>query len=260
MSTSNKSITILVVDDEKLIRNLLGDTLAALGYTTITAEDYAEAVGILESKHVDIVITDIMLPDKTGIELIAKVKERLPRTPVLAISGKNVPKQIVMEAGADGFLVKPFRIGVVEDLIQKTLLKYDINSTTGAPRKKRILVVDDEPDVVSTLIESLEALGYNASGSNNGNEALEILAKSPYDLVITDIRMPERNGIDLLNDIKSKYPDLPVVIITGYTLAYPPEQAKREGANGYIAKPFRINQIDDLLAKLLYNFKIKNDN
>ena len=99
MSAHNKSITILVVDDEKLIRNLLGDTLAALGYTTITAEDYTEANGILENRHIDIVITDIMLPDKTGIELIARVKEKMPKTPVLAISGKNVPKQIVMDAG-----------------------------------------------------------------------------------------------------------------------------------------------------------------
>lgn len=260
MSAHNKSITILVVDDEKLIRNLLGDTLAALGYTTITAEDYTEANGILENRHIDIVITDIMLPDKTGIELIARVKEKMPKTPVLAISGKNVPKQIVMDAGADGFLVKPFRIGVVEDLIQKTLLKYDINGSTGSSHRKRILVVDDEPDVVSTLIESLEALGYYAKGSSNGNEALEMLGREQYDLVITDIRMPERNGIDLLNDIRVTHPNLPVVIITGYTLAYPPEQAKREGANGYIAKPFRINQIDDLLAKLLYNFKIKNEN
>ena len=87
-----------------------------------------------------------------------------------------------------------------------------------------------------------------------------MLGREQYDLVITDIRMPERNGIDLLNDIRVTHPNLPVVIITGYTLAYPPEQAKREGANGYIAKPFRINQIDDLLAKLLYNFKIKNEN
>lgn len=259
MSANPKSITVLVVDDEKLIRNLLGETLAALGYITLTAEDFDSAMSILDSKPVDVVITDIMLPDKTGIELITKVKEKFPGTPILAISGKNVPKQIVMDAGADGYLMKPFRIGVVEDLIQKTLMKYDINDAATAPRKKKILVVDDEPDIVSTLLESLEALGYYARGTNNGREALEALSYEAYDLVITDIRMPEKNGIDLLNDIKKQYPNIPVVIITGYTLAYPPEQAKREGANGYIAKPFRINQIDDLLAKLLYNFNLNKD-
>ncbi|MCP4584145.1 MAG: response regulator [candidate division Zixibacteria bacterium] len=257
MPNSYESITILVIDDEKLIRDLLGETLGALGYTALTAEDFKGAVNILDSQSIDVVITDIMLPDKSGIELIELVKKNFAKTPVLAISGKNIPRQEILDAGADGFLAKPFRIGVVEEMIQKTLLQQDIERANPIPGRKKILVVDDEPDVVSTLIESLDALGYQAIGAANGVEALEIIEKDSFDLVITDIRMPEKNGIDLLKDIKSKFPDLPVVIITGYTLAYPPEQAKKEGAEGYIPKPFRINQIDELLAKILYDFEKK---
>ena len=250
-----KSITVLVVDDEKLIRNLLGDTLGALGYSTITVEDYTSAVATLKKESIDVVITDILLPDQLGFELIAHVKDRYPGIPVLAISGQPVSRSDVLEAGADGFLTKPFRIGVVEDLIQTTLLRYDIKDAQTGANRKRILVVDDEPDVITTLMESLEALGYEADGAGNGVEALACLEDKKFDLVITDIRMPEKNGIDLLNDIKAEYPELPVVIITGYTLAYPPDQAMREGAQGYIAKPFRINQIDELLGKIFYNFK-----
>ena len=69
--------------------------------------------------------------------------------------------------------------------------------------------------------------------------------------------MPRLNGIQLLQSLKAKYPDLPVVIITGYPLAYPPQKAIQEGASGYIAKPFRINQIDKLLSKILYNYEVK---
>jgi CheY-like chemotaxis protein len=257
MADSCKTITILVVDDEKLIRSLLGDTLGALGYSTITVEDYNSAVKVLEKQEVDVVITDILLPDQLGYDLIKLVKSEYPGIPILAISGKPISKKDVIEAGADGFLSKPFRIGVVEDLIQTTLLRYDIRGAKSLPKRKRILVVDDEPDVISTLIESLEVLGYSADGAGNGIEALEALAKKPFDLVITDIRMPQKNGIDLLKDIKVAYPATPVVIITGYPLAYPPDQAICEGADGYIAKPFRINQIDELLAKLLYNFKVE---
>lgn len=251
------SIKVLVVDDDRLIRNLLGDTLGALGYLTITVEDYIRAVEVLENESVDVVITDILLPDKLGYDLIKLIKKTHPQTPVLAISGKPISRAEVIEAGADGFLSKPFRIGVVEDLIQTTLLRCDVKNVKAEPSRKKILVVDDEPDVISTLIESLEALGYRSDGAGNGVQALEKLEVNNYDLVITDIRMPEKNGIDLLNNIKVKYPDLPVLIITGYTLAYPPEQARQEGADGYIAKPFRINQIDDLLAKLLFNFSNK---
>jgi len=257
LAQGNKSITVLVVDDEKMIRDLLGDTLSAIGYTTKTAEDFDSAQELLKIGGIDVVITDIMLSDKTGFELIKLVKDQYPNTPVLAISGKNISKQSIMNVGADGYLAKPFRIGVVEEMIQKTLLHRDIDAARHIPGRKKILVVDDEPDVVSTLIESLEALGYQAKGAPNGKEALNAIKTEDFDLVISDIRMPEKNGIDLLRDIKAGNPDLPVVIITGYTLAYPPEQAVREGADGYVAKPFRINQIDDLLAKLLYNFETK---
>lgn len=257
MTQANKSITVLVVDDEKMIRDLLGDTLGAIGYTTKTAADFSSAQEVLSSGKIDVVITDIMLADKTGFELIKLIKDQYPNTPVLAISGKNISKQSIMNVGADGYLAKPFRIGVVEELIQKTLLHRDIDTAKQIPGRKKILVVDDEPDVVSTLIESLEVLGYRAEGARDGKEALKALKADNFDLVISDIRMPEKNGIDLLRDIKAGNPELPVVIITGYTLAYPPEQAVREGADGYIAKPFRINQIDELLAKLLYNFEKK---
>ena len=260
MPNKLRPITVLVVDDEVLIRNLLGDTLQALGYTTITTEDHEAALSILKEERVDVVITDVMLINKSGLDLIKQVKKEYPRIPVLAISGKQVSRQEVLDAGADGYLSKPFRIGVVEDLIQKTLMKKDIDKARPSRPRKAVLVVDDEPDVVSTLIESLEALGYQANGASNGVEGLQKLADNKYDLVITDIRMPHKNGIELLKDVKKKYKHTKVVIITGYTLAYPPEQAEREGADGYIAKPFRINQIDDLLAKLLYNFDAKNSN
>jgi len=254
LSDDLQPITVLVVDDEKVIRDLLGETLGALGYITVTCKDYQEANNVLEKQHIDLIITDIFLRDKTGFDLIEQAKKDYPQIPVLVISGKQYSKQAVMTAGADGFLSKPFRIGVVEDMIQKTLLRQDMDKVKLRPHRKKILVVDDEPDVVSTLIESLEALGYQADGAENGVIALKLLKKSKYDLVITDIRMPEKNGIDLMKDIQIAYPDVLVVIITGYTMAYPPEQAFREGADGYIAKPFRINQIDELLAKLLYNF------
>jgi DNA-binding NtrC family response regulator len=249
-----KPITVLVVDDEKMIRELLGETLSALGYKTITTKNYDEAIEALPEAGIDVVITDVILPDKSGVELIKYIRERHAQIPVLAISGKGIREDSVMEAGADGFLAKPFRIGVVEDLIIRTLLKYDIHKVKPVPDKKKILVVDDEPTIVDTLIDSLDALGYQASGAKNGQDAINTLNNENFDLVITDIRMPEKNGIDLMHEIKDKHPELPVVIITGYPLAYPPERATIEGADGYIAKPFRINQIDRMLAKILYNY------
>ena len=124
---------------------------------------------------------------------------------------------------------------------------------------KKILVIDDEAMIVDVMKVILEDMGYQVTGFQNSQEGETDALKNNYDLILVDVRMPEKNGIDLMHEVKAKYPDLPVVIITGYPLAYPPEKAMAEGADGYIAKPFRINQIDKLLAKLLYSYESKEE-
>jgi DNA-binding NtrC family response regulator len=257
MSEGLRSITVLVVDDDRAIRELLGDTLDAVGYKSLTAEDYETAENILKSANIDVVITDVLLPGKSGMELIKVIKDTYPHIPVLAISGKNVSSAEIKQAGADGFLAKPFRIGKIEELIERTLARVDSTKARPAPNRKKVLVVDDEESILRTLIEALDILGYDAIGAKNGLEALDVYDNDHFELVITDIRMPELNGIELMQRIRARNPEMPVVIITGYPLAYPPEKASTEGAAGYIAKPFRINQIDKLLGKILYNYESK---
>lgn len=257
MPDNTRTITVLVVDDERSIRELLGDTLDAVGYKSLTAEDYDTAEKVLQSTPIDVVITDVLLPGKSGVDLIKAVKTNYPNVPVLAISGKNVSQAEIRQAGADGFLAKPFRIGKIEELIEKTLAYIDSSKARPIQNRKKVLVVDDEESILRTLIEALDVLGYDAIGAKNGLEALEIYDQNKFELVITDIRMPELNGIELMQRIRARDPQMPVVIITGYPLAYPPEKASTEGAAGYIAKPFRINQIDKLLGKILYNYENK---
>ncbi len=251
----SRSIKVLVVDDERTIRELLSDTLAAVGYACLTAEDFRQAVDILDRENIDVVITDILLPGRSGVELLKHVKKTKPQIPVLAISGKNISGDEILAAGADGFLAKPFRIGKIEDLIESTLAKYDSSKARHRPTPKKIVVVDDEESIRRTLIDSLAALGYQALGVADGSQALKAIENESFDLMISDIRMPELNGIELLNAVRQKFPNLPVVIITAYPLAYPEERAMLEGAAGYISKPFRINQIDKLLSRIFYNFE-----
>lgn len=257
MSQGLRLITVLVVDDDRSIRELLGDTLEAVGYKSLTAADYETAFKIIQSENIDVVITDVLMPGKSGVELIRQVKALYSHILVLAISGKNVSEEEIRRAGADGFLAKPFRIGKIEELIESTLARLDSGKARPIPLRKKILVVDDEENVLKTLIESLDVLGYEATGAKDGREALEKFDKDGFELVITDIRMPELNGIELMQKIRTRNPEMPVVIITGYPLAYPPEKATTEGAAGYIAKPFRINQIDKLLGKIFYNYESK---
>lgn len=80
----------------------------------------------------------------------------------------------------------------------------------------RILVVDDEPLVRKSLYESLRGDGFTASMASNGEEAYEKIAGSYFDIVITDMKMPKMNGIELLKKLRKDFPSISVVLITGY--------------------------------------------
>src|SRR4030067_244288 len=115
----------------------------------------------------------------------------------------------------------------------------------------KILVVDDDDPIRFLLMDTLAALGYKACGAINGEEALTKVAQEGVDLVVTDIRMPRLNGVDLLKQIKEKFPDLPVLIITAYNYTYTKDQVLQSGADGFLAKPFRISKIEEQIRSIL---------
>jgi len=243
---------VLVADDDDRIRSLLMDTLSALGYNAVGAKNGEEALTLLETEKLDLVITDVRMPKMSGLSLLKNIKNRNPLLPVLIITGYNFTytKDQAMENGADGFLAKPFRIGKIEELMRKVL---GIKTTTkDRPyRLKKILVVDDDDQLRNMLQEVLSSLDYFPIGVEDGEQALKQLQIQDFDLVVSDIRMPKMDGFALLKNIKQIAPDLPVVLITGFPSACPAQKAMQEGADGYLAKPFRIEKIDELMRDLL---------
>ncbi len=244
---------ILVVDDDERIRSLLVDTLSTLGYFSMGAKSAEEALSLLAKEKIDLVVTDVRMPKLNGLSLLKNIKNQNPLLPVLIITGYDHAhtKDEALENGADGFLAKPFRIGKIEELIQKSL-GIKLAGTEEAPyRLKKILVVDDDDELRNMLQEVLSSLDYFPIGVEDGEQALNQLKIQDFDLVISDIRMPKMDGMALLKNIKQTTPELPVVIITGFPASYPTQKAMQEGADGYLAKPFRIEKIDELMRELL---------
>lgn len=246
------SIRILVVDDDERMRELLLDTLSALGYETIGAKDGEEALVLLEDEKVDLVITDIMMPKMNGATLLERIKGKNPQLPVVLITGYNYiyPMEQMIDKGASGFISKPFRIGRVEELISKVLNTKPEKSGKKDRSAKKILVVDDDDALRSVLEETLVSLSYQVTTASDGQDALNKLKSDSYDLVITDIKMPKMDGKELLKEAKHLFPKMPVVIITGYPATYSQQWVMEEGADGYLTKPFHIDKIDKLIREL----------
>ncbi len=116
---------------------------------------------------------------------------------------------------------------------------------------KKILIVDDNPNMSVLLSDILEIFEYKGQHAQDGEEALEKLDAERYDMVFTDLRMPKMDGIDLLKAIKEHHPDLPVVVITGYSLGETQNLLLTQQADGFLNKPFKVNDIQDLLSRLL---------
>jgi diguanylate cyclase (GGDEF)-like protein len=115
----------------------------------------------------------------------------------------------------------------------------------------RILVVDDEEIIRSLFRDVLEDKGYQVVLAPNGEEAIERLKETPFDLVITDIRMPGIDGMEVLRRSKAKYPEIDIIIITGYASVETAVEAMKLGAADYLTKPLNIDQIRIIVDKTL---------
>lgn len=105
------------------------------------------------------------------------------------------------------------------------------------PASAHILVVDDEGAIRYSISKTLQRIGYQVSAAASGEEALEMLAEQPFDVVLTDIRMPGLTGVELLARIKEKAPDSIVILMTGYASLGTAVESLRLGAHDYLIKP-----------------------
>jgi len=110
-------------------------------------------------------------------------------------------------------------------------------------KKERILLVDDEPGIRRLLYHKLSRAGYTCEEAENAGRALEKMAANPAELIILDIMMPGKSGIEVLPEIKAKYPDTAVIMATAITEASNAINCMKEGADDYICKPFNLEEV-----------------
>ena len=114
--------------------------------------------------------------------------------------------------------------------------------------KLRILIVDDHRMVANSLLEVFKLEGYEAEIAYSGPEALDMVKNGHFDCVLSDIRMPEMNGIELCRAIKALQPELPVVFMTAYSELV--NEALKEGALATLTKPLDINLLLSFFSNL----------
>ena len=131
----------------------------------------------------------------------------------------------------------------------------------GKPDKPpRILVAEDDAEMLSLVTEHLENEGYAVAGATRGAEALAQLRTGEFDLLLTDLRMPDVDGMEVLRAAKERQPDLPVVLITAFGTIETAIQAIRQGAYDYVTKPCAMAEISLLVRKALEDRRLREEN
>ena len=225
---------ILVVDDDLESVSKISNILKTAEYDILTSENVKKAIDTLNTQsEIDLVISDIVLPDVDGFKLLEYIQNtpRLVDIPTLITSTNQDHESVTrsIKLGAKDYMIKP-----VDD--KKLLIKVNkiIQSTIHW-----VLTVDDDSIILNLLKKILERAGYKILTASSGVEALKLMETHKISLIITDIEMPEMNGIELLTKVKENNPNMPVMVITGKGSTHDKKSLLRAGADGYITKPFK---------------------
>lgn len=230
---------ILIVDDNPTNLRLAASVLELDGHEVDQAGDADQALAYLAETVPDLILMDIALPGMDGLTLTRRLKAdpRLSTVPVVALTAFAMKgdDQKARDAGCVGYLTKPIDTREFGRQVAGFLV-----------RPERLLIVDDNPTNLRLLRAQLEAEGRQVVEATNGAEALELMAETAVDGVISDILMPRMDGYRFCLALRRdpRYAGLPFVLYTStYNSPADRDLAASAGADAYIAKPAPVGTL-----------------
>ncbi len=250
--------TILIVDDVKLFQLFLKYALPQDRYNLIYTETGKEALDIIMGKNIDLLILDLKLPDIDGLEVLGEIR-LLTKEMESIVQLKNLPVIILTayptkEAkhkaeilGISAFLPKPIKKEEIRKIVEKALEESSQKHSQG----KLILCVDSEPRVQKFYQKIIGTAHWDIIYASNGLEALEIVEYQNPDLIITELNLPQMNGLEFLEELKKANKDIPVIVVSSVTDKEIIQKAKETGAKEYLTKPFQLDKLKDVIQENL---------
>jgi DNA-binding response OmpR family regulator len=257
---SSRRPRILLVDDEPDVLGILCEYLTDQGFAVRTAMNGLDA--LLEAKRwtPKAVILDLFMPRLGGLGTLDRIRQINPGVVVILISGQPSALAVLTEAGVRvaGTLAKPMNLpemlatlvqsGVAPVKIPRGVPPADRIGENPPAIRKRVLVVDDEPDVRAVLVEYLQTKGFDPLQASSGDEALECVRHWRPDIVLLDIALPGLSGIETLRRLKTTWPRTCVVMVSANDDSDVAQQTLAMGAADYVPKPVDFGYLDSVLA------------
>jgi CheY-like chemotaxis protein len=242
------SETILLVEDDNDVRQFAATVLKSRGYKVLEAADAADALQIGRNYEgpIDLLVTDVVMPGMNGPKLSSELMRIRPGLRVLYISGYTenaVAHHGVLKTGVE-YLAKPFSPGELAHKVREVIEKM--------PHPITILVVDDEPGVRAFLRQVLEQAGYRILEAADGGEALHSCRREQVNLILMDLVMPEKEGLETIQELRRSFPQIRVIAMSGAPggTVYL-EAARHLGADNVLTKPIDVANLLQLVRRLV---------
>lgn len=246
--------TILVVEDDLSVQATVVEMLGSMGYRVLKADNADSALGILKSGlPIDLLFTDVVMPGQLRSPELARHARGLhPNIAVLFTSGYT-QNAIVhggrLDPGVE-LLSKPYGRDQLARKVRAMLAPpepADAATPALAPGQRRILVVEDNPDLLEMVCVMLSKLGHVAQGAPSGEAALAQLGQAAFDVLLTDLALPGYSGVDVARQARAIRPALQVIVASGYGA---PAAASLDFPFAVLPKPYSLDQLREVVATL----------
>ncbi|MEP7229670.1 MAG: response regulator [Ginsengibacter sp.] len=251
---------ILIVDDNATSVAILNNQLEQWKMLPVLAGSARHALEILSQISVDLIITDLNMPDMNGIELSKTIRTNYPKIPIILMNSVNDERY---KQDADIFssvISKPVTQHALFDCILTGIRHHDNSLANGASHlipddfsqkyPLRILVAEDNPVNQKWIKKILSKIGYQCEMADNGNTVMEKVSLENFDLILMDVQMPEMDGLEATRMIRLCLETQPVIIaMTANAMQGDRDICIQAGMNDYISKPVELNVLLNMLEK-----------
>jgi two-component system, NtrC family, response regulator HydG len=245
---AEKKLKVLVVDDEKIVRDFFKRLLSLLGLEVADVEDGYKAVEAAKQNKFDLYFIDVRMPGLNGLETYRQIRQIDPAALAVMITGYAV-EDILEQAQKEGVynsIRKPFDINQIKDVLEKA-------GSVKSAEPPNILVIDDDDAILSFFSSFLAQKNLSCKVAHSKAEAVALAKQNKFNMVFLDLVLGDANGVEVYNELKLILPEANIVLITGH-----PQQAKtiegKLGLSGCLYKPFVIDNI----LKYIETAKAKN--